>query len=58
LPSALAKRAQEVFVDAAERVLGAVGFAAQGDVAHQVDDLAEALLVEAGAAEVLGQHAL
>ena len=43
---------------AAERVLGAVGSAAQRDVAHQVDDLSEPLFVEAGAAEVLRQHAL
>jgi hypothetical protein len=31
---------------------------AEADVAHQVDELAEALLVEAGAGVVLGQHAL
>ena len=49
---------EEVLVDAAERVLGAVGRAAERDVADQVDDLAEPLLVEAGAGVVLGQHAL
>ena len=49
---------EEVLVDAAERVLGAVGGAAEGDVADQVDELAEALLVEAGAGVVLRQHAL
>ena len=49
---------EEVLVDAAERVLGAVGGAAERDVADQVDELAEALLVEAGAGVVLGQHAL
>ena len=32
--------------------------AAERDVADQVDELAEALLVEAGAGVVLGQHAL
>ena len=48
---------QEVFVDLAQRVLGAIGGAAQGDVADQVDELAQALLVQAGAAVVLGQHA-
>jgi hypothetical protein len=35
-----------------------VGGAAETDVAHQVDELAEPLLVEAGARVVLGQHAL
>ena len=49
---------EEVLVDAAERVLGAVGGGAEGDVAHEVDELAEALLVEAGPGVVLGQHAL
>ena len=32
--------------------------AAEADVADEVDELAEALLVEAGAGVVLGQHAL
>ena len=49
---------EEVLVDAAEDVLGAVGRAAERDVADEVDELAEALLVEAGAGVVLGQHAL
>ncbi len=73
LPAALAfgagEAGEEVFVDAAEGVLGAVyplprplsrkrARGGKCDVAHQVDDLAEALLVEAGAGVVLGQHAL
>ena len=41
---------EEVLVDAAEDVLGAVGRAAEADVADQVDELAEPLLVEAGRA--------
>ena len=49
---------EEVLVDAAEHVLGAVGRVAQADVADQVDELAEPLLVEAGPGVVLGQHAL
>ena len=49
---------EEVFVDAAEDVLGAVRRSAKADVADQVDELAEPLLVEAGAGVVLGQHAL
>ncbi len=49
---------EEVFVDLAEDVLGAVGRAAEADIAHQVDELAQALLVEAGPGVVLGQHAL
>ena len=58
MPSALANCDEEVFVDAAEDVLGAVGRVAEADVADQVDELAEPLLVEAGAGVVLGQHAL
>ena len=49
---------EEVLVDAAERVLRAVGGGAERDVAHEVDELAEARLVEAGPGVVLGQHAL
>ena len=49
---------EEVLVDPAQGVLGAVGRAAERDVADQVDELTEPLLVEAGPAEVLGQHAL
>ena len=41
---------EEVLVDAAENVLGAVSSSAEPDVADQVDELAEALLVEAGRA--------
>ena len=49
---------EEVLVDAAEGVLGPVGRRAEGDVRHEVDELAEARLVEPGAGVVLGQHAL
>ena len=49
---------EEVLVDAAEGVLGAVGRGAERDVATEVDELAEARLVEPGAGVVLGQHAL
>ena len=49
---------EEVLVDAAEHVLGAARFVADLDVADEVDELAEALLVERGAGVVLGQHAL
>ena len=48
---------QEVFVDPAQDVFGAVLFVAQADVADQVDELAEALLIEARVGVVLGQHA-
>ena len=49
---------QEILVDPAEHVLGAGVFVAHLDVADQVDELAEALLVEAGAGVILGQHVL
>lgn len=59
LATALALRArearEEILVHAAERVLRAVGGAAERDVAHQVDDLPEALLVEARAPVVFGK---
>ena len=62
LPALLALGAgelrEEILVDAAQNVLGAVSRTAETDVADQVDELAEPLLVEAGAAVVLGQHAL
>jgi hypothetical protein len=40
---------QEVFVNAAKDIAGAVGRAAEADVVDQVDQLAEPLLVEARA---------
>ena len=49
---------EEVFIDAAEHILGAVRRTAKGDIAHQIDELAESLLVEAGAGVVLGQNTL
>ena len=49
---------QEVLVDAAEDVLRPAGRVPQADVADQVDELAEALLVQVGPGVLLGQHAL
>jgi len=49
---------EEVLVDAAEHVLGAGLFVTDPDVAEEVNELAEALLVECGAGIVLGEHAL
>ncbi|MEA3220284.1 MAG: hypothetical protein OZX49_01390 [Immundisolibacter sp.] len=49
---------EKVLVHAAEGVPGAVGRAAERDVADQVDDLAQTRFVQAGAGVVLGQHAL
>jgi hypothetical protein len=46
---------QEIFVDAAEDIAGAVGWAAEADIADEVDQLAEALLVEARARVILRQ---
>ena len=48
---------EEVFVDAAENVLGAIRFVAQADGADEVDEFAEAVLVERRAGVVFGQHA-
>src|SRR5690606_34283718 len=49
---------EEKLVDAAQHVPGAVGRLAQGGVAQEVDELAEALLVERGARVVLRENAL
>ena len=49
---------EEVLVDATEDVLGAARLVADLDVADEVDELAEACLVERGARVVLGEHAL
>ena len=49
---------EEVFIDVAEHVLGAVGGAAEGDVADEFDELAEPLFVETWAGEVFGEDAL
>ena len=46
---------QEIFVDTAKDVAGAIGRAAEPDIADEVDKLAEALLVEARAGVVLWQ---
>ena len=49
---------EEVLVDAAQDVLGAVLLVAQADVADQVDELAEALLVQPRAGVILRQRRL
>ena len=49
---------QEIFVDAAEHILGAARLVADPDVADEVDEASEPCLVERGAGVVLGQHAL
>jgi len=49
---------KEVLVDTAENIFGAVCLIAQADVANQVDELAEALLIEARVGIVFGKHAL
>jgi hypothetical protein len=54
---------EEVFVDAAQQIDGAVGLLAlagggEFDGGDDVDEFAEALLVEAGAGVVLGQRRL
>ena len=49
---------EKVFVHTTEHVLGAAFLIADFDVANEVDQLAEALLVQRGAGVVLGQHAL
>ena len=54
---------EEILVHAAEQIDGAVGLLAlagggEFDGGDDVDEFAEALLVEAGAGVVLGQHAL
>ncbi len=46
---------QEIFVDAAEDVAGAVGRAAEADIADEIDQLAEPLLVESRAGLILRQ---
>ena len=49
---------KEVFVHAAQDVLGAVLAVAEADGADEVDKLAQAVLVEAGAGVLLGQDTL
>ena len=50
------KLRQEIFVDAAEHVLGAGLLVADLDVADQIDELAKPLFVQRRAGVVLGQH--
>src|SRR5438093_994114 len=52
------KLREEVLVHAAEHVLGAARLVADFDIADEVDELAEACLVERGAGVVPWQHAL
>jgi len=49
------KLRQEVLVNAAQNVAGAVGRAAEADIADEIDQLAEPLLVEARARVILRQ---
>jgi len=49
---------EEVFVHATQDVLGAVFAVAEADGADEVDEFAQAVLVEAGACVFLGQDAL
>ncbi len=49
---------EEVFVDSAEHVLGSALGVADADVRNQVDELAQALLVEGGPRELFRQHTL
>ena len=49
---------KEIFIDATQDVPGAVFLVAQADVADQINELAEPLLVEARVGIVLGKHAL
>ena len=48
---------EEIFIDAAEDVLGAVFLVTQADITDQINELAEPLLVEARVGVVLGKHA-
>ena len=52
------KLRQEVYVDLAKDVAGAVGRAAEADIADEIDQLAEPLLVEAGTGVFPWQDAL
>src|SRR5262245_59240057 len=49
---------EEIFVDPPQDVFGSRLRVTEADVTDQVDELAEALLVEARASEVLRQHPL
>ena len=49
---------EEILVDAAQDVLGAILLVAQADVADQVNELAQALLVQPGMRVIFRQHAL
>src|SRR5260370_36237419 len=50
--------AKEVFIDAAQNVLGAVLFVAQADGADEVNQFAQALLIQCRPGVVLGEHSL
>src|SRR5213593_2781335 len=46
---------EEVFVDTAENILGAIGGAAQSDIADEIDELAKPLLVQTWRCVILRQ---
>ncbi len=50
------KLGEEILVDPADDILGAVGFIPQADGADQVDQLTKALFIQVWAGVVLGQH--
>ena len=58
LALAACELAEEVFVDAAEQVVGLSALFVHGDAGDQVDQLAQHQLVQRRAGVVLGQHAL
>src|SRR5581483_991826 len=58
LPFGTREAREKVLVHTAERVLRPISRAAEGDVAHEIDDLPEALLIEAGTGVVLREDAL
>ena len=51
------EQAEKIFVDAAENILGTALFVAETDGADEVDQLAQAKLVQRFARVILGQHA-
>src|SRR4051812_23666743 len=50
-PLCASKACEEVFIDSAEGIFCALGSAAERNIAYKVDDLSEALFVEAGTCE-------
>ena len=58
LPFGIGKLAEEVFIDAAEQVLGLVRILPKTDGADQVNQLAQALFVQFRVGVNFGEHAL